>query len=436
MFLVYANACLTIAAANSPNVNSGILGRRDTPQSCSLPWRIPNSEICITNSTSELHAFEEQKVYLRPGRKLWHDLQSHSTLDGRGWTYQESLFSWRRLIYTEGQTIWECPTCQETEAGGVKLDRDGLIRNNPHTTFQEVKALPAKFVAAENKRELELLEIAFDLWYTIVCRYSQRALTYETDRPVAIASLARYFHEATGFNYFAGLWDGDMLRGLLWESLREREIFPSVCIGPSWSWVADWSGAITFPVSLSEAEKLASIKHVMVDYVFPENRFGPIKSAVLTICAPFCRFSSTVFDCSLSSQSNESSSAFSKFAKLYYEYAKANHSSRRRQVWRPDQDFIALQIAHRSDVVMPDDHRSAAIELLFLESVNRYSKPDMGKGIDDTALVCRRIGRCTLKELALVEFVDDDFARLSVAERAAYKELVSKEWPVKDIVII
>lgn len=279
MFSVYANAYLTIAAADSPNVNSGFLGWRNAPRSCSLPWRIPGLDyIGITDCTSDLFASEEQKVHLRPAGYVWSECSGEKVSDSRSWTYQESLFASRRLLFTEGQTIWECRTCQETEAGGVKLGGDGPYQMDSHTMFQEFKMLPAKFAEAEDNRDPELVEGALSLWYTIVTKYSHRALTFETDRPSAIASLARYIHEATGFKYFAGLWEEDMLRGLLWDTLIRREKPPSVYIGPSWSWVAHWSSAIIIPASLLGAKKLASIKHVMVDYVFQEIGSGRSKA--------------------------------------------------------------------------------------------------------------------------------------------------------------
>ena len=62
-----------------------------------------------------------------------------------------------------------------------------------------------------------------------------------------------------------------MLRDLLWERSIEHETSSSVYFGPSWNWVADWSGAIVFFESLQGAGNLANIKHIMVDYSFPEN---------------------------------------------------------------------------------------------------------------------------------------------------------------------
>ncbi|KAK4108976.1 hypothetical protein N656DRAFT_801398 [Canariomyces notabilis] len=90
-------------------------------------------------------------------------------------------------------------------------------------------------------------------WYTLVEAYSRRQLTVKTDKLPAVsgvaAEVAHMLGSADGSAYAAGLWKGDILRGLAWF------FHPMFCLRvakgdhpwppgpadegiPSWSWAA------------------------------------------------------------------------------------------------------------------------------------------------------------------------------------------------------
>ncbi len=89
----------------------------------------------------------------------------------------------------------------------------------------------------------------YGLWRTIVEDISILDLSFESDRLPALSGLATRFaeHFSKGERYLAGLWEGDLLRDLLWESggsqqvdgpTRERKAGV-----PSWSWASlSWGG--------------------------------------------------------------------------------------------------------------------------------------------------------------------------------------------------
>jgi hypothetical protein len=83
-------------------------------------------------------------------------------------------------------------------------------------------------------------------WYHVLVDYSTRALTYETDRPIAIKGLVDHVHSVTGFNYYHGIWEEDAVRGLLWERRnRQLDLLRQSPISleeqfriPTWSWLS------------------------------------------------------------------------------------------------------------------------------------------------------------------------------------------------------
>jgi hypothetical protein len=84
-------------------------------------------------------------------------------------------------------------------------------------------------------------------WLRAAERYSGRRLSFETDKLPAISGLAAAVALTLKDDYLAGLWKGDMIRGLLWRPLspsvmNSPDRIPSI---PSWSW-ASCRGGIRF----------------------------------------------------------------------------------------------------------------------------------------------------------------------------------------------
>jgi len=80
-----------------------------------------------------------------------------------------------------------------------------------------------------------------DLWYDMVQEYSRRTLTLGMDRLPAMSGLAAHFQQKMKSQYIAGLWEDDLVRGLLWvtgatSGTRARP--PLEYVAPSWSWAS------------------------------------------------------------------------------------------------------------------------------------------------------------------------------------------------------
>lgn len=251
---IYGGSTITLAAANSSSVAEGFLRARQ-PQY--VPVSRPNDHEGDAEPSSP-----RSEVYISPEWDKHEDL-SRGDWSSRGWTMQEGLLPNRLLIYTSSQMIWECCEEQRYERGMRKRLDDVVARAHRHSgdgdisfpsewfwelgTFMKFKTLP-DFLPVN--RDLDFIfstSDTFRLWYDLVEEYSSRRLTNPTDRLLAISGLAKIFGEEIQCkDYVAGLWEPDLVRGLMWHtegaSLVSRSASESeelIAAGfPSWSWIS------------------------------------------------------------------------------------------------------------------------------------------------------------------------------------------------------
>lgn len=233
----------------------------------------------------------------------------------RGWTLQESLLAPRLLFFTRRQAIWYCNSafhefknCAMAEPlfdmtvksivaslaqpdniftirdmytqvprvlkdvitlGVLNRTRETsplLPRMNVYTAVSQVYML----ILAEHAKRPTITDfprrqfnstlrgVNIALWYKMVIEYAARKLTYQSDKLVALSSLARKFSVLVKADYLAGLWlEKDYIRAqLAWElldpeseTLREEGEMAAPCLGscckeklkdeiPSWSWAS------------------------------------------------------------------------------------------------------------------------------------------------------------------------------------------------------
>jgi hypothetical protein len=78
----------------------------------------------------------------------------------------------------------------------------------------------------------------YGVWDSICMEYSRRLLTRHSDKEIALSGIAKYFKSLLSEEYIAGLWQGDMIPGLLWftETSSDLQIFKDIV--PSWSWLS------------------------------------------------------------------------------------------------------------------------------------------------------------------------------------------------------
>ena len=77
-----------------------------------------------------------------------------------------------------------------------------------------------------------------DHWLGLAERYSERNLTYESDKLPALSGLATYFSELHKQKYYAGIFSGAVAETLLWKPTTPGGLEkPERYVAPSWSWV-------------------------------------------------------------------------------------------------------------------------------------------------------------------------------------------------------
>jgi hypothetical protein len=307
---VYREAVVTISAASASKVSEGILNdRKPSPLSCQLEWRASKNKNVTT-------------VSLRPGLQFWDGSLKSCPVSQRGWILQESLLSPRTLSYGPQQMAWECQNCQVDESGrpvgtGERYRDKQFIQDlfQQSTLRQRVlrrlMAFPLPMwssVALKYKDgstgRIHILPRTpssrymkpYDRWFDVVEEFTKRKLTFSKDTLPALAGLATAFQRLLVDQYCAGLWRGDLARGLMWTKSPPRSWLyydldknpPSPNPGiPSWSW-ASFPGRTVHFTRMHFDDGWRVLERVRVLSI-DTSATGPYPEQIaLTICAPFC----------------------------------------------------------------------------------------------------------------------------------------------------
>ncbi|KAL8368494.1 hypothetical protein RB599_004102 [Gaeumannomyces hyphopodioides] len=199
-------------------------------------------------------------------------------LQTRGWALQEELLSPRWVAFEPSQVYFRCDKFVEYESGRRVQPPDGesCFLSKGRVTFLEGD------------------------WLNVVEGYTERQLTFETDKLAAIAGLAREFAvlrsanagvsvQAAQDDYCAGLWKSQLLEGLLWgrpgfpkageiASFARTETF----VAPSWSW-ASVNGRVKFADrSLGSDKPKAELLHVIAEPA-GSDPLGQVSSGLLVL---------------------------------------------------------------------------------------------------------------------------------------------------------
>jgi hypothetical protein len=156
----------------------------------------------------------------------------------RGWTFQERVLSPRILCFG-GRVVWQCHTNQSSAGGVTYWDEDAP--NIDHRTLGRGLFGSRSGKGPENSSgNIQSSKTEqYSLWYKAVEEYSRRKLSVTSDKLPAISALAQVFQDLTQDEYLAGIWRGDMLRGLMWSTYPTLALLrPPLWRAPSWSWAS------------------------------------------------------------------------------------------------------------------------------------------------------------------------------------------------------
>ncbi|KAI0152174.1 HET-domain-containing protein [Hypoxylon sp. NC0597] len=243
MAQVYGNATLTVIAARSADSRLGFVTNKleQAAPPCALPF-----------GRKDENGRDMGDIFLCLPRSV-----NGGPLNARGWCFQEGVLSRRKLIFETQRIYFSCQRSERWE--------DGKLNESDRLRAQLFQSLPDNSTAGSKKLERERLRTQMlELWYKkILFNYTQRQLTNPYDIFAAISSIAQLAKKIIGSRYLAGVWEGDMVRGLLWHTWfsfgakTKRNLGPiisplisieprrptdwngkTVVRAPSWSWAS------------------------------------------------------------------------------------------------------------------------------------------------------------------------------------------------------
>lgn len=216
MHVVYENAYLTLFATTGTNSNAGLPGVQ--PDSRGVSQMVAT----ITDGLTLVFPIN----YGRIRQSKWAT---------RGWTYQEYFFAKRRLLFVEGQAVYQCNTARwrediaqehlERRIVHYQVDYAGSRMNwePPQSQFSE--ANPYQWSRSQYNTYLET--------------YLDRNLTFDND---ILRAFTGIIHEAESKKLKCcwGMTEKHIGRDMLWLPSKWLVRRPGF---PSWSW-AGWKGPV------------------------------------------------------------------------------------------------------------------------------------------------------------------------------------------------
>ena len=302
---VYGGATITIAATGSKTSTDGML----KPRAISTP-------LCELHWTDSLRS----KVFLRSSLSFWDTTMKREPLNTRGWTLQESMLSPRTLSFGTQQMTWECQELRVGENGrpilpgerhrdkqfiqSLATNRLSLVQRSKFKLARfSLQVMPSTHTIVPQSWEL-FHHALYSRWYEIVNDFTGRNLTVGSDVLPALSGIASAFHNLLDDHYCAGIWKGDLIRGLLWHRGRiqnhQRPLTATTSRRlaeghhvPSWSWASIGGGRVFNALAAEKTwqfitvEEIARISKVATTLRF-DDPYGQTSDGFLDIVAPFC----------------------------------------------------------------------------------------------------------------------------------------------------
>ncbi|KAF9692213.1 hypothetical protein EKO04_009960 [Ascochyta lentis] len=203
------------------------------------------------------------------------DANQDTPLLKRAWAFTERLLTSRILHFTKSEIILECREGYQCECGRIadpafdsratdsikqefgriiaeanrRPSFDGSVQDQMNGIESVTSQLASTTLTNGAKNISQKREEALQLWSYIITEFTARNITYDSDRLLAIASIAKQLSPALHSGYVAGQWTFSTM-GLLWypnDSTRCRRSKPLTGHNiPSWSWASIEGSPIFF----------------------------------------------------------------------------------------------------------------------------------------------------------------------------------------------
>ncbi|KAF1847863.1 HET-domain-containing protein [Cucurbitaria berberidis CBS 394.84] len=135
----------------------------------------------------------------------------------------------------------------------------------------------------------------YHVWYSAVAAYSERRLTFASDKLPALAGIASRVQAITHDQYLAGHWCRELERSLFWQTSTEPDTWTPARVkkyrAPSWSWASiDGSTSFDFADLAPGEDRPASVEVLDASTkIEGSNPFGCITSGKIIIRASVVR---------------------------------------------------------------------------------------------------------------------------------------------------
>ncbi|CAG8972807.1 hypothetical protein HYALB_00007732 [Hymenoscyphus albidus] len=290
MPIIYKNAYVTIAAAATSDCLGGFLGERDWVPA-SRPFELtdrPAYEWSEYSNPYQASVYFEFPIDRNHKRDATTKTDNVNYLAYRAWCFQESTLSHRLLTFNRLQMSFTCL-------------RHGLCESRetvPAVAREYRNAFPASF-QGEVSNDFGKLQTALKSWYAVLTDYTNRDLTFPSDKLVAISGIAKVVGAFLKDKYFAGLWGKSLPHSLLWSPYDEEDFLepgqvlaypatPSLEYrAPSWSWASVDGRISSFFCRVIPSEPVAAnVVDIETETTGPDE-YGQVTSGSLIIEGPF-----------------------------------------------------------------------------------------------------------------------------------------------------
>jgi len=255
---IYRNSFLNISATAATDSRQGLFFER-------RPEYLWEDEINVNYTVSSLGGITQTSSTKEDSLtrctlvdcSFWDDLVSHAPVNSRAWVLQERLMAPRVLHFCRDQIAWECREFEDAEGHPelnlttIKARQGDVVDESRLKDLREEAGL-----ALRNSRLKGLADpdngmkylYVFELWKRIVEIYSRTHLTVPSDKLIALAGIARLFHEehfCKSNEYIAGMWSTCLESQLLWQvnedyrdGVFENPARRDATRAPSFSWAS------------------------------------------------------------------------------------------------------------------------------------------------------------------------------------------------------
>ncbi|KAF2866400.1 heterokaryon incompatibility protein-domain-containing protein, partial [Massariosphaeria phaeospora] len=228
MHKVYRYSYCNLVATDSINGQGGLF--RERGPSAVLPVKY--------HGRGTNRAFREESWVIVPA-DIWEEELLSSFIYTRGWVFQERMLSPRLLHFSKNQIFWDCGTLSacETFPSGLPFSLDHKAGTDRHWRGRlDQPDQSSADITGPNDNESP-----YTFWRSAVESYTVCNLTSQTDKTVAIWSVAKLLRDITDEGYAVGMWATELEEQLAWrvEDVQGSERVPELQLNiPSWSWAS------------------------------------------------------------------------------------------------------------------------------------------------------------------------------------------------------